>query len=136
MSLSRFVVALLLSGAALAAPPADPTAIVQGLFERSAQRQLLEIVKAMSLDARLVIMDEPTSSLTITETERLMRVIAGALKGQRLPQDLRLPVARVSLVLPLAVLHFPLSFTAVAYPIGRGFDYQRQQRRHARRWKS
>ena len=27
-----------------------------------AQRQLLEIVKAMSLDARLVIMDEPTSS--------------------------------------------------------------------------
>jgi ribose transport system ATP-binding protein len=47
-----------------------------------AQRQLLEIVKAMSLDARLVIMDEPTSSLTITETERLMRVIAG-LKQQK-----------------------------------------------------
>ena len=45
-----------------------------------AQRQLLEIVKAMSLDARLVIMDEPTSSLTITETERLMRVIAGLKK--------------------------------------------------------
>ena len=42
-----------------------------------AQRQLLEIVKALSLDARLVIMDEPTSSLTIAETERLMRVIAG-----------------------------------------------------------
>src|SRR5215472_13325788 len=41
-----------------------------------AQRQLLEIVKALSLDARLVIMDEPTSSLTIAETERLMRVIA------------------------------------------------------------
>jgi ribose transport system ATP-binding protein len=40
-----------------------------------AQRQLLEIVKALSLDARLVIMDEPTSSLTITETERLLRVI-------------------------------------------------------------
>jgi ribose transport system ATP-binding protein len=42
-----------------------------------AQRQLVEIVKALSLDARLVIMDEPTSSLTITETERLLRVIAG-----------------------------------------------------------
>jgi ribose transport system ATP-binding protein len=40
-----------------------------------AQMQLLEIVKALSLDARLVIMDEPTSSLTIAETERLMRVI-------------------------------------------------------------
>src|SRR5262252_3933147 len=41
-----------------------------------AQRQLLEIAKALSLDARLVIMDEPTSSLTLTETERLMKVIA------------------------------------------------------------
>ena len=35
-----------------------------------AQRQLLEIAKALSLDARLVIMDEPTSSLTLAETER------------------------------------------------------------------
>jgi ribose transport system ATP-binding protein len=42
-----------------------------------AQRQLLEIVKALSLDARLVIMDEPTSSLTLAETDRLMSVIAG-----------------------------------------------------------
>jgi ribose transport system ATP-binding protein len=40
-----------------------------------AQMQLLEIVKALSLEARLVIMDEPTSSLTIAETERLMAVI-------------------------------------------------------------
>ena len=40
-----------------------------------AQMQLLEIVKALSLDARLVIMDEPTSSLTIAETDRLMKVI-------------------------------------------------------------
>jgi ribose transport system ATP-binding protein len=42
-----------------------------------AQRQLVEIIKALSLDARLVIMDEPTSSLTLTETARLMQVIAG-----------------------------------------------------------
>jgi ribose transport system ATP-binding protein len=45
-----------------------------------AQRQLVEIAKALSLDARLVIMDEPTSSLTISETERLLRVVA-ALKA-------------------------------------------------------
>src|SRR5215813_1796902 len=40
-----------------------------------AQRQLLEIAKALSLDARLVIMDEPTSSLTLTETARLLAIL-------------------------------------------------------------
>ncbi|MGE0499519.1 MAG: sugar ABC transporter ATP-binding protein [Rhizobiaceae bacterium] len=46
-----------------------------------AQRQLVEIAKALSLDARLVIMDEPTSSLTATETSRLLEVV------RRLRQD-------------------------------------------------
>ncbi|WP_421724677.1 sugar ABC transporter ATP-binding protein [Bauldia sp.] len=41
-----------------------------------AQRQLLEIVKALSMESRVVIMDEPTSSLTISETERLLKVVA------------------------------------------------------------
>ena len=41
-----------------------------------AQRQMVEIAKALSLDARVIIMDEPTSSLTLTETERLLEVIA------------------------------------------------------------
>ncbi len=41
-----------------------------------AQRQLVEIAKALSLDARVVIMDEPTSSLTASETARLLKVIA------------------------------------------------------------
>jgi ribose transport system ATP-binding protein len=39
-----------------------------------AQQQMVEIAKALSLDARLIIMDEPTSSLTLTETERLLAV--------------------------------------------------------------
>jgi ribose transport system ATP-binding protein len=42
-----------------------------------AQRQLLEIAKALSLNSRLVIMDEPTSSLTLIETDRLLNVVAG-----------------------------------------------------------
>ena len=41
-----------------------------------AQQQLLEIAKALSLDSRVVIMDEPTSSLTLSETARLLKVIA------------------------------------------------------------
>jgi ribose transport system ATP-binding protein len=41
-----------------------------------AQRQLVEIAKALSMASRVVIMDEPTSSLTLTETERLLRVVA------------------------------------------------------------
>src|SRR5882724_4425252 len=40
-----------------------------------AQQQMVEIAKALSLRARIIIMDEPTSSLTLTETERLLTVI-------------------------------------------------------------
>ena len=40
-----------------------------------AQRQLVEIAKALSMDARLVIMDEPTSSLTLKESNRLLEIV-------------------------------------------------------------
>jgi ribose transport system ATP-binding protein len=42
-----------------------------------AQQQLVEIAKALSLKARLLIMDEPTSSLTLAETSRLHEIVAG-----------------------------------------------------------
>jgi len=46
-----------------------------------AQRQLVEIARALSLNARLLIMDEPTSSLTLPETHRLLELVR-ELRGQ------------------------------------------------------
>ncbi len=40
-----------------------------------AQQQMVEIAKALSLNARLIIMDEPTSSLTLKETDRLLELV-------------------------------------------------------------
>lgn len=40
-----------------------------------AEQQLIEIIKALSQNARVIIMDEPTSSLTLKETELLFDII-------------------------------------------------------------
>ena len=45
------------------------------------ERQLVEIAKALGADARIVIFDEPTTSLTARETERLFAQI-GRLKAR------------------------------------------------------
>jgi ribose transport system ATP-binding protein len=50
-----------------------PDALVKTLSV--AQQQMVEIAKALSLKAQVLIMDEPTSSLTESETEKLFAII-------------------------------------------------------------
>jgi ABC-type sugar transport system ATPase subunit len=52
----------------------DPDSRVSRL--RPDQRQMVEIARALSMDARILILDEPTSSLTDDEVEGLFRAIA------------------------------------------------------------
>ena len=51
----------------------EPTILVGSLT--IGQQQLVEIARALATNARILIMDEPTSSLTQPETERLFGVI-------------------------------------------------------------
>ena len=50
----------------------DPDRITQGLS--IADQQIIEIAKAISLDARVLIMDEPTAALSGVEVDRLFAV--------------------------------------------------------------
>lgn len=51
----------------------DPKAIVQSLS--AGERQLVEIAKGLAGDAKIVIFDEPTSSLTAAESEALFDIV-------------------------------------------------------------
>ena len=57
----------------------EPQALVRNL--RLAEAQMVEIMRAVSKSAQLLVMDEPTSSLTETEKRALFDLIA-SLKGQ------------------------------------------------------
>ncbi len=59
----------------LAIPPDRPVK-----WLRVGEQQLVEVAKALSLDARLLILDEPTSALSQAEIERLFEAVA-ALKA-------------------------------------------------------
>ena len=54
--------------------PLDVDRIVSKLS--TAEKQMVEIAKALSLNAKLIVMDEPTSSLTKSEVEILFRIIS------------------------------------------------------------
>ncbi|KPJ87069.1 MAG: hypothetical protein AMS17_09650 [Spirochaetes bacterium DG_61] len=51
----------------------DPKAVVANLS--TAQQQILQIARAFSFGAQILIFDEPTSSLSLKETENLFKII-------------------------------------------------------------
>jgi rhamnose transport system ATP-binding protein len=57
----------------------DPGRMCRGLS--IADQQLVEIAKALSLEARIIVMDEPTAALSAAEVSRLFDVIAALRKS-------------------------------------------------------
>ena len=53
--------------------PIDPEALCGSLTV--AQQQIVEIAKALALDARIIVMDEPSAALTLKEVDRLFAII-------------------------------------------------------------
>lgn len=53
--------------------PVDPKTIIGRLSV--SQRQMVEIAKAVSYDAKILVLDEPTSSLTEEEVEHLFKIM-------------------------------------------------------------
>jgi ribose transport system ATP-binding protein len=62
--------AVLLARVGLDLPPTTPLAMLS-----VGQRQMVEIARALSLNARIIVMDEPTSSLSADESKRLFEII-------------------------------------------------------------
>jgi len=59
----------------------QPMSIVRGLSV--AEQQMVEIARALSMKSRLIVMDEPTSALSLNEVEKLFRIVR-ELKAQGL----------------------------------------------------
>ena len=67
---SRFHFCELRQRVGLTLPPSTPVSALT-----AGQMQMVEISKALALNARIIIMDEPTSSLTSGESEHLFQII-------------------------------------------------------------
>ncbi|MGL6202014.1 MAG: sugar ABC transporter ATP-binding protein [Lachnospiraceae bacterium] len=61
-----------------AAKELKPEDIVRNL--RADQKQMVELARALSLDAKIILLDEPTSSLNFIETQQLFEVIRSLCK--------------------------------------------------------
>jgi rhamnose transport system ATP-binding protein len=59
--------------------PLDPARVARGLS--IAEQQIVEIAKALSLDAKVIVMDEPTAALSAVEVDRLFRVVETLREG-------------------------------------------------------
>jgi ribose transport system ATP-binding protein len=62
--------AALLSRIGLQLPPTTPVSALT-----TGQQQMVEVAKALSLDSRIIVMDEPTSSLAAAESEELFAIV-------------------------------------------------------------
>src|SRR5260370_1463192 len=66
------------------------------------EQQMVEIARSLSLESRIIVMDEPTSALTAHDVDRLFRIIADLEKSglsvivvtHRRPEELRSPCRR------------------------------------------
>ena len=69
-----------------------------------AQQQMVEIAKAMSTNARIIILDEPTAALTRSESEKLYTLV-DKLKADGVPLSSFLTVLRICIVWQAELLY-------------------------------
>ena len=69
----------------------NPMALVRDLSV--AEQQMVEIARALSMQSRLIVMDEPTSALSASEVEKLFAIVRD-LKAQGFEHHLRHPPPR------------------------------------------
>ncbi|MDR1137248.1 MAG: sugar ABC transporter ATP-binding protein [Synergistaceae bacterium] len=111
----------------------NPRTIVRNLS--TAQKQMVEIAKAISRNARVVVMDEPTSSLSEQEVRSLFKII-GQLKAKqvaiiyishRIDEFSRIgdkvTIMRDGLVVDTVMLHKITQQQMISKMVGRDFNF-------------